>query len=271
MSESDETKQPEAKRPAPGDPLAAQGIAEEQDSRVTDTLGAPTWPIVTPDSSSVAAPPPVGLNWGAVAERLGVDRRVLQHDGQIILRGEYFPESGYFIDPSTLLARFVDVGEIALAHGYFIGELTMNEFGIKPELAPQEPGLSHPVIPAPSSAPIIGLFADERGAGRARDRILRGSIGAELSSEVGPLGVELRVGRSERGGAVATVIAAQAGAVISIGGTAVTPSQAGGSPLATGPSMVGEQADTLRGGTGVASDSQRPAAEWGGSEELRQS
>lgn len=252
-------------QPQPGEVLETEGAIARDDMALEDVPGSPTWPIPTPGAPP-PAPPPVGLNWGAVAERLGVDRRVVQHDGQIILAGEYFPEAGYVIDPGSMTARFVDVGELALRAGYFLGELTLREFKVDLPLERDWNEVQDPVVPVAGAGPIIGLFADETDAARAKDRILRGSLGAGIAMRHGPLGVELEVAQAERGGEVASIMASNEGAVISISGVPTTPPANG--PMATGPAIVGEQADAYRPGTGVAGDSQTPARELGSSEEL---
>jgi hypothetical protein len=208
------------------------------------------------------------MNWGGVGKRLGIDLRLLSRDGAIVLAGEYFPESGYVIDPATLAARFADVGEIALRNCFFLGELAMREFRVHIPVEQASGVASHPVIPSGWHSSVIGLFADETQAKRAKQRLLDGSLGSGLALQEGPLGIELRVERPLLGGRVASVIAGHGGAVISVDGVPLTPVEAGG-PDATGPSIVGEQADASRRGIGVASDSQRPAAELGGSEEAR--
>jgi hypothetical protein len=211
----------------------------------------------------------VGLNWGAVAQRLGVPLRLLQHDGAIVLAGEYFPESGYFLDPATLRARFVDVGEIALKHGYFLGELAIRDFRVHVPIQQETGQVVHPVIRPAKSRPIIAVFRRESDAQRAKGQILQNSLGSGASSQSGPLGIELRIERPTLGGRVATVLASHGGAIVSVGGKAIAPPEPSPGPSATGPSIVGEQAPAPRPGTGVVSDVQVPAADWGGSEESR--
>jgi len=221
------------------------------------------------DQSTESASPPVGLNWDVVSRQIGLDRRLLQHDGNIVLAGEYFPEAGYAFDPATLQARFVDVGEIALRHVYFLGELALRNVRSHIPVPQETAQITHPIIPSPPTGPMIGLFAEEVAANRAKQRILHGSVGSGVTAEVGPLGYELWVARPHSGGMVATIIAGQGGAIISIGGVPVTQLTESSGPSSTGPSIVGEQAPAPRPGTGVASDVQVPAEEAGGSEELR--
>jgi hypothetical protein len=197
-----------------------EGLMEQGDSSVGDRPGAPTWPIPTPTSADEPAPPPVGLNWQVLAERLAVDRRVLEHDGVIVLAGEYFPEEGFFFDPSTLTAQPADVGDIALQHGYFLGDLAIRDFRVRIPLGRPTRLHGHPII-RHEAGTIIGLFPSEIETRRARQQILQGSLGSGLSQEAGPLGVELRVEHPELPGRVATVIAANGGAVISVSGKPV--------------------------------------------------
>src|SRR5947209_1355929 len=86
--------------------LESQGEYQMRESAVGSNPGAPTWPIPVPDGTSL--PPPVGLNWGQVAQHFGADVRILMHGCYIVLQGEFVPETGYFIDPQTLRARRVD-------------------------------------------------------------------------------------------------------------------------------------------------------------------
>jgi hypothetical protein len=198
--------------------------------------------------------PPVGLNWGVVANRLGIDRRVLEHDGFIVLPGDFFPSEGYFIDPNTLLGRHVDVGDIALRSGYFIDVLTLNEFAIQVPVGGMSAPTGKPVI-ARRDGPVVGLFADVELAERARRRILRGSLSSDLRIEQGPLGVELRVDRPVAAGSVATIIAGHGGAVLSVGGRELL---SGTGAMATASSSIGGQGDGWRPGTGAMSDSVGP-------------
>lgn len=200
-----------------GDSFEVESDTAERDSGIEDVPGAPTWPIASGEAEPETAAPPVGLNWGAVSERLGVDRRVLIHDGIIVVGGEYYPENGFFIDPRTMQARHVHAGDMALKSGYFLGEVTASEFGVT---FPVE-GRSTPsgrVVPPHDTGPIIGLFADRINAERARSKIMRNSLGADVGLEDGPLGSQLRVGNPLLPGRVATVIAGYEGAVLSIGG-----------------------------------------------------
>jgi hypothetical protein len=114
----------------------------------------------------------------------------------------------------------------------------------------------HPVIRT-ESGPIIGILADAIEAERARQKIVRGSLGTGVSVEQGPLGVELRVDRPELPGRVATVIASRGGAVVSVGGRALGSGSSTG-PLANSSSLVGGEGDALRPGTGVTSTTEGP-------------
>lgn len=245
--------------------LASEGASAAKQTKVGDTAGSPTWPIS--DESPHPAPPPVGLNWGTVAEGLGVDVRILEHEGLIVLAGEYFPEAGFFIDPQTLDAQHVDVGDSALRHGYFIGNLTAREFKDRLRLIAAGRPAGLPVMRR-QGGPIIGLFADELQAKRAKSAVLQGAVGAGIRSEAGPIGVELRVERPMQPGAVASLIASHGGAVISIGGATVAGERTSGA-LSTAPSLPAAEADSTRRGTGSASDSQAASTEPGGSVEFR--
>lgn len=198
--------------------LDAESEAASKESSLGDVPGSPTWPIT--EEASVT-PPPVGLNWQAVSARLGMDLRILEHEGQIVLKGEYFPSDGFFIDPDGFAVLSVGVGDKAPRHGYFLGRLTVRD--LSERLAPAMPetrgGLA---ITRESRGPIIGLFPSEQQAKRARNAILQGAVGAGLRSDPGPLGIELRVERPEQPGMVATLIAANGGAVTSIAGQSIT-------------------------------------------------
>ena len=194
-------------------------LAEIEGSR-GDVPGAVSWPSVSSPAQVPAAPPPVGLNWTRVAQETGVDVRILEHDGSIVLAGEYVPAPGYVIDPSSFLARSARVGARVLYHSYFVGELTASEFGLNLAVDPDSGSVPNAVVRA-AAAPVIGLFSDERDAERARRQILEGSVGYGVSKEAGPLGTELRVARTEHAGRVATVIASHHGAVISVGGASL--------------------------------------------------
>lgn len=228
-----------------------EGAFEEQDSRIEDTPGAPSWPMPSTGIMGEAPIPPVGLNWGAVADQIGADRRVLEHDGQIVLTGEYFPEAGFFINPQTFDARHVDVGDMALRSGYFLGDLSVSEFHIQVPIGPAFRLIGKPVI-VPQDGPVIALFATQMEADRARRKILQGSLGSGISSEAGPLGVELRVARPELTGRVATVIASQGGAVVSVAGRTF----GGSGPMSTRSSAVGGEGDSRRAGIGSFSGSE---------------
>jgi hypothetical protein len=208
----------------------------------------------------------VGLNWRTVAERFGMDLRLLEHEGLIVLAGEYFPTAGILIDPQAFSVQQVDVGDVALRHGYFIGNITARDFSERfpPTLPQSRSGMP---IMRTEKGPIIGLFPSAQQAIRARTAILQGAVGAGLRSDEGPLGVELRVERPELPGMVATLIAANGGAIISIGNRPVAGVEESG-PMSTAPSILAEEADTFRPGTGATSDSIAPAQETGGSEEV---
>src|SRR4051812_34536884 len=98
------------------------GRLQEYESGRGNVPGSPTWPVPRAGSPM---PPPVGMNWGTVAERLGADLGVLAHDGAIVLAGDYVPERGWLLEPSTLLARSVEIGDRAMHHGYFLGALSV--------------------------------------------------------------------------------------------------------------------------------------------------
>jgi hypothetical protein len=197
--------------------LDRQGDYQKQQAALGAVPAAPTWPIPVPGESIVI--PPVGLNWGTVADRFGADVRTLMHDSYIVLAGEYVPETGYFIDPQSLRARRADVGQRLLEHGYLIGRLTANEFRIDLDMLPEGEGsgIANAVVRT-TRGPLIGLFSDRRDAERCRDSILSGSIGSGVSLQDGPLGTELRIDTAETAGSVATAIASNGGAVISIAG-----------------------------------------------------
>lgn len=231
----------------------AEGVFEAQDSRVEDTPGAPSWPMPSTGVAEDAPIPPVGLNWGVVAAQLGADHRVLEHDGQIILAGEYFPEAGFFIDPQTFDARHVDVGDIALRSGYFLGDLSISEFHVQVPISAGSASRGKPVI-VPQTGPVIGLFSTEIEADRARRKIIQGSLGSGISTQQGPLGIELRVARPELAGRVASVIASQGGAVVSVAGRAF----GGTGAMATNSSERGGEGDSRRAGLGAFSGSKGP-------------
>lgn len=230
-------------------------IARHQTER-GDVGGVPTWPISTPDPTGGSVPPPVGLNWGTVAGRLGVDRRILQHEGCIVLAGEYFLEGGYFLDPATLEARQVDVGDIVLKHGYFLGTLTISDFQLRMTQLSDAPAVLHPVIPSPPKGRMIGLFTDPRDAQRARRKIVQGGTAGGVSLQDGPLGIELHVERPELAGRVASVICAHAGAVIAIDGTPIADLENAEAPPTTGPANRDLSVDARRAGTGVTGETE---------------
>jgi hypothetical protein len=200
--------------------LQGESTAEEYQSARGDVRGTPSWPIVSSTAVTDAAPPPVGMNWANVADRIGVDVGILEHDGCIVLAGEYVPAPGFVVDPSTFLARSARTGDRVLRHSYFIGEITASEFGLKLSVDPDSGSVPNAVVRT-TAGPIIGLFQDSGDAERARRQIMEGSIGYGVSVQQGPLGTELRVARTENAGGVASVMASHHGAVISAGGVAL--------------------------------------------------
>src|SRR5207302_1446755 len=97
----------------------------------------------------------------------------------IVLTGEYFPTAGVFIDPQEFSVQHVDVGDMALRHGYFIGNITARDFSERfPATLPRSrSGLP---IMRTDKGPIIGLFPAAQQAARARSAILQGAVGAGL-------------------------------------------------------------------------------------------
>jgi hypothetical protein len=246
--------------------LTGDSRAASVESGIEDVPGAPTWPIQAPGSGQ-PAPPPVGLSWATVSRGLDIDLELLEHEGIIVVAGDYFPESGFLIDPVSLLGQHVDVGDMALRHGYFLGNITARDFATWFPLAPTRPGGSGlPVIRRARGA-IIGLFPNRRAAERAKAAVMQGALGAGVRLEDSPLGCELRVDRPELPGTVATIMASHGGAVISIGGEPVAAQSADG-VMTTAPSLPAPEGDTWRPGTGSASDSEAPSLEVGGSEEI---
>jgi hypothetical protein len=202
------------------DPFDLAGKFQMEESSRGDVSGGPSWPIPASTSLLSQPAPPVGLNWSVVARDLEVDERVLRHDGCIVLTGEYFPAAGYCIVPSTMQARFVDVGDMALSPMYFIGKITMDGFHLElPSMSPQSE-IHHPVVHR-DTGPIIGLFIDPNDAERAKREIFQGSLGSGVSLGKGPLGTELRVRTTQSPGRVATVMASEGGAIISVSGRAI--------------------------------------------------
>lgn len=226
--------------------------------RVEDVPASPTWPIGGAAAPS-AGPVPIGLNWQTVADAVRIDRRVLEHDGSIAVQGDYFIESGYFIDPLTLRGRHVDVGDRALRPGYFVSDLTVSHFRLT---VPLEMAVEQSIVaPRPVSGPLVGVFADEAQAKRARNRLLDGSLAGRVVMANGPLGFELRVERAGLPGRVAGVIASHGGAVVSVDGRPVSEYEG---PLVTNSSLTGgagldgQQGDARRAGTGVTGGSEGP-------------
>ena len=217
MSEIEEHRPGEVAGRALDSLLPAQGSEVMHQAAVEDVPGAPTWPI--PGRESIVEPeaPPVGLSWTKLARTLDIDPRVLRHEGALVLTGEYVPEAGLLIDATSLCTVRVHTGDRALSHSYFIGEVTMSQFLLHIRLDAAGSAVAYPIVRT-ASAPIIGLFAGERGANRAREQIVQGSIGSGLSLDSGPLGIELQVRHASVAGRVATVIASHRGAVTSVGG-----------------------------------------------------
>lgn len=237
-----------------GSPRAEErGRLAEGESARGDVRGAPTRPAPPAVLHGEPEAPPVGLNWATVGHRLGIDVHRLEHDGQIILIGEYFPESGFALDTGTLAARPVDVGQIALQRAYFLGSLPFREMHATLPVDHDPSTVQHPIVHA-DRGPIIGLFTERASAERARHLILRGSLGSQLRIEAGPLGTELHVRETEQPGRVATVVAAEHGAVIAVSGAPIVGVST--RPLASG-GAVGH-GDALRGGIGVTSDTIAP-------------
>ena len=239
-------------------PLDEADREESRESSVGSTPGAPAWPNPAPGSTSTATVP-VGLNWQVVADRLDVDPRILRHDGLIIVAGEYFPSVGYFLDPATLEGRRVDVGDVALHHGYFIPQIALRQFKQSVPASGNGRSALKPIIPTTGRGLVIGLFADEREALRSRERILRGSLGAGVTVDNTPLGFELRVSRPLMTGRIASVIASHGGGVLAIDGRPVTEPNSVRGSLATGSSTG--SGDARRPGTGVTGDSAGPREE----------
>ncbi len=217
MSEIEEHRPGEVAGRAPDSVLSAQGSEVMHQASVEDVPGAPTWPIPSRESIVEPEAPPVGLSWTKLAQALDIDPRVLRHEGAIVLTGEYVPEAGLLIDARTFSALQVHTGGRALSHCYFIGEVTMSQFLLHIRLGAPGSAVAYPIVRT-AGAPIIGLFAGERDANRAREQIVQGSIGSGLSLDSGPLGIELRVRHASVAGRVATVIASHRGAVTSVGG-----------------------------------------------------
>jgi len=217
MSEIEEHRPGEVAGRAPDGVLPAQGSELMREAAVEDVPGAPTWPIPSRESIVEPEAPPVGLSWTKLARTLDIDPRVLRHEGAIVLTGEYVPEAGLLIDATSLSALQVHTGDRALSHSYFIGEVTMSQFLLHIRLDAGGSAVAYPIVRT-ASAPIIGLFAGERDANRAREQIMQGSIGSGLSLDSGSLGIELRVQHASVAGRVATVIASHRGAVTSVGG-----------------------------------------------------
>jgi hypothetical protein len=248
-----------ARNPRSGD---ADGSIERDDSADEDVPGSPTWPERAGTVVAQPGPPPAGLHWGAVADQLAVERYILEHDGAIVLPGEYFPEAGFALDPETLTARHVDVGDMALRPAFFIGDMTVSEFRPRLPLGQWESVVGTPVI-VPLKGAVIGLFASRTEADRAKRKIVQGSLGTGISIVDGPLGIEMRIGRPELTGRIATIIAGHGGSVLSIGGEELT---RGRGPVATGSSERGGAGDALRGGIGATGSAEGPLAPRGQTE-----
>ncbi|GAC1462592.1 MAG: hypothetical protein PVSMB7_02960 [Chloroflexota bacterium] len=239
------------------DSLESQTDAAGRQSARGTVPGVPTWPTAQTDGSEEAVAP-VGLHWQYVADALQVDRHVLEHDGLIMVAGEYFPAPGYFIDPSTMRSQRVDVGDIALIHGYFLGQATVRQFNVRLEPAQAaSPGYRH-IIPSPRKGQMIGLFVDVDDAVRAKDRIVRAALASGVAVERGPLGIEVRVARPQQPGRVAGIIAGHGGGVIAIDGVSVTQSAGTHRVIATGDGGPGRPGDARRAGIGVTGSSAGP-------------
>ena len=238
-------------------PLDVAGSMQSVESRRGDVAGAPTWPIVAAEAPAQGGAP-VGLNWQFVAQALDVDVRVLRHDGLIIVAGDYFPSPGYFFDPQSLDARVVDVGDIALITGYFIGSATLREFTISLPSGQDGRSQLRCVIPSPGSGQVIGIFVERLDANRAMRRIIRGALGAGVVIEEGPLGFELRVKRPHEAGRVASVMASHGGGVIAIDGSPVMTGPSSGGISATSHGGMRYPGDARRAGTGVTGGSSGP-------------
>jgi hypothetical protein len=206
-----------------GDPAEQKAEAAAHQSARGDVPGAPTAPMASAHATTPAAAPPVGLNWQVVASRIGIDPSVLQRVGTIVLAGEYFPEGGFVLDPATFQARWVDVGQMTLHHCYFLGDLAIRDYHLDLDIVTPPPPHGRPIAPVTRGA-IIALFGDRTTAERVKRRVLANSLGSGLRIEDGPLGPELHVQHPELPGRVATTIAAEGGAIISIGGHPVGPS-----------------------------------------------
>ncbi|HEX6506463.1 MAG TPA: hypothetical protein VF221_02420 [Chloroflexota bacterium] len=200
--------------------LEFETAIEQEDTAMEDVHGPPLWPVIPPDTEAPPTAPPVGLSWSRVAEQTGIEVRILEHDGSIVLAGEYVPAPGFVIDPTTFLARSAKTGDRVLHHSYFVGELTAAEFGLQLRLDP-DPGSVPNAVVRSARAPVIGLFPDAQDAQRAKRQIVEGSIGYGVSIQQDALGTELRVSRADAAGRVASVIATHHGAVISVGGEAL--------------------------------------------------
>jgi hypothetical protein len=202
------------------DPFDLAGRFQVEESARGDVPGGPTWPVPAATNLDAHPAPPVGLNWSVVARDLEVDERVLRHDGCVVLTGEYFPAAGYAIEPTTMRVRFVDVGDMALNAVYFVGKITMDGFHLDLPVTESRGEIHHPVVHR-DTGPIIGLFIDPNDAERAKREILQGSLGSGVSLGKGPLGTELRVRTASLAGRVATVMAGEGGAIISVSGKAI--------------------------------------------------
>ncbi len=201
------------------EPESGHGVVAQSTLASQRPLGD-TWPDRDPAASQDAVAPPVGLNWTVVAEKTGIDVRVLEHDAAIVLAGAYVPAPGFVIDPVTFLARSARIGARVLRHSYFVGELTASEFHVALPLDPDIGSVPNAVVRT-ASAPVIGLFASPLDAERARRHIIEGSTGYGVTSVESALGTELHVARTDDPSRVATVIAGNHGAVISVGGEAL--------------------------------------------------
>ncbi|HLJ68013.1 MAG TPA: hypothetical protein VKX16_11700 [Chloroflexota bacterium] len=234
-----------------GQTLESESQAQRRESSLGNVHGSPTWPVAAESATSAAGSPGPGLSWAAVAGRIGVDYAVLAHDGAIVFPGEFFPEAGYFLDPVTFEARYVDVGDTALAPGYFLGALTIREFHITLPTITDGAAAEHPIAPA-GAGPITARFATDESAERARDELLRASLASEVQTRRSDGRVEVSVGSAGLPGRVATVLARHGGTITSV---TTAPAADRGPARVTASAPQREHGDAARGGTGATGDS----------------
>lgn len=226
-------------------------VEASQESSIEDVPGAPTWPILPPSAPRGTPAFAVGLNWQSPATGLGIDRIVLEHDGIIVMPGEYFPESGYALDPITLGARHVDVGDVALRPVYFLGNIVTSGRNLRLTLAPPMAVVENAIVPR-VVGDLVAVFPDPVAAERASRLLMRASLAASVSRVATRDSVEVRVKKPELYGRVATLLASMGGAVVSVGEHPVLMSADTG-PLAARTSGTSYTGDGRRGGTGVTS------------------